>query len=492
MKVVLDLKKSLKSVGLKKMDRMPKPTEAQAHIILEAGRKLLEGSFDPAPQQEMGIGILCDQLSDWSWELCRQSKIQAAHAMQADGDYSALAATAQLWDDACEAAWRVKDWIRGRKAERQSAHDNPLAIMKSTDSGVTHAGKVTPAWMRVPGAASMLRGDKERRYAEKLYTDMPADKPLISDGNFNTADDVVKGLGMPTADQSLWSSKIGRLVGAARIETDIRKSIYATIRDEGGELPKYVKGELARRTLALYREARRQRGDFLAKGFQPPKGMHSSQKPQGARGAQQQGPGGQRPQQKKPAPGQQGEERVSVAPPGKDVPGFEDAANGGTPDQRKQQHFTDPAVDVGGLDEGPSDPGVITMEIEKMHKQLHQLHAHMDGSPAQIHLHNDLVAKMREVYAKPDPDGLREIKHLLHHFAEIVQGPEEPEPTPDMNDVDGGMGPPPGKGGPPGKGPPGAGGGKPPAGKKPGGPPMMQKSGPTLVISLDGHARPFR
>lgn len=467
---------------------MPVPTPRQASIIIEAGKRVDDGAFDPEIADEPAFKILCDQICEHAWNLCRTASVEAAEALASGNSRHPSIAVAEMWQDACDAAWKVQGALRERRTMRQAAA-LPMSNFELGSANGSMGKSMSPqgprgvqpgGWFRHPGAASSLVSQRRKgpadadaeRYMRSLYTDMPAPKLLVSDGSTcHEPMDVVKGLGMPTHDQRVWATRVEKIIKGARIEVDFRKSLYATLREHSGELPKFAREEIGRRALSLYRTSKH---GSISKAFPQP----GQQKPQP----------GQKPQPQKPQarPPQKGAmpERIKIHPPGRDVPSSDDAANGKgarsapqkSPGAVREQHFKEPGLDVSDLAGGPTDNGVITAEIEKLHKQLHALHAHMDGSPAQIHLHNDLVAKMREVYAKPDPEGLRHVKHMLHHFAEILQGPEEPDPSMMEDPQNPQMG---------GGGPPGA--GKPQPFNRAKGPPQKGQKPPAMGKSL----RPF-
>lgn len=477
--VMLDLQKSEPLAA--KRQRMPRPSEQQALKLIEAAAKIDQGMFAPQTVEEAGgYKILADQVCEHSWMLAREAEIRAANALGHGAGAADDLRLCEMWSDACDAAWKVQAALRALKAQREAERVPMRFELSSYNGAVTksfgrNTGIEQRGWFRQPGAVGSFVSQSRKhpkdieaeRYMKNLYTAEGMPKPTLltaSLSKFYEATDVVKGLGMPAHEQNVWAARLDSIVKKARIEVDFRKSLHETLREHYDELPKYARNEIARRALAFYRTVKQ--SERLSKAFPPPK---PGQKPAPRPGAAQRPSQGAKPGMKKPMPGE--EDRVSVHPPGKDVPSSDDVHGGGTPEQRKQGHFDQPGLDVASLDGGPTDPGVITMEVEKLHKQLHALHAHMDGSPAQIHLHNDLVANMRECYAKPSPELLRKVRHELHHFAELVQGPEEPDPAtledPNADPDDPNAQPP----------APGVPGGKKMPGKKPPGAPM-EKSRP--------------
>jgi hypothetical protein len=302
------------------------------------------------------------------------------------------------------------------------------------------------AWVRQPGAASRFqqRGPnpnvtpEHERYHRDLYSHMPTPKLMLNDGNYNDEHDVVKGLGFDPPTERAWAKRVRDWTNTARTTLDLKKALFSELRVEKS-LPGVTRSELARRTMMLFREQRRQAGDFVVKSDAEGNLILTKATPVGRQF------NGKRANEDRNAVGGPASpaqpDRIDTHPGGK---GEESAqpqqlprADDGDPEGGKsvrEQHFEDPDLDTAPLDGEPEDAGNITAELERLHKQLHELHQHLEHTPGEIHLHNELVALMREVYAKPTPDGLREVRHQLHHFAQMVQGPEEGvEPPEDPN-----------------------------------------------------------
>jgi hypothetical protein len=327
---------------------------------------------------------------------------------------------------------------------------SPEALSKATSSHWnTAAQRARPAYLRVPGAAAQLQrrganpnvAPEEERYLRGLYTNMPTPKLRISEGNFNEPADVVKGLGFSPGDESIWTTRVRRWTNGARTDTDLRKAVYEDLRHERS-IPNTTRAELVRRTFLLFKEQRRTSGDFVAKSgrglllkAKPPFGNGNRQSKRGQMPDEEQSgdpsqmpgrqnnrvdthPGGKG--KEKPMPQDNGDEEMNGKP------------NGGA--AASEEHYEDPNLDTAPLEDEAEDPGVITAELEKLHKKLHELHQHLEHTPGEIHLHNELVQLMRDVYANPTPDGLRDVRHKLHHFAQLVQGPEDGMEPPDDPD----------------------------------------------------------
>jgi hypothetical protein len=484
----------------------------QAAQLVESGTFFSAGGLQ-AEAVKAKLTVLNAYADERRWDQQRAMRqkvkdgaLKAAEAAQMDAAH---------WGKVSDLCWKVKEYIDNPKdgdalyrsaAERS---DFQKSLQKATANPfVMHTSKPTPAFRSYPGAQARLaqRGPnlnvtpKEEKYLHGLYENMPSPKLQINDGNFNEPDDVVKGLGFGPRDERIWSQKVRVWTNTARTVMDLRKALYASLSLEKAMNGK-VRSELARRTMMLFKEQRRQAGDFVVKSitFVDGKPVMMS-KAMGQAGGRQSDRG----KQAAPKGGRggngyeedEGPERVSTHPGGKGdeaaqpkpamMDGYEDGEmegdeNGDGDLSMREQHNASPELDTAALEDEPQDEGNITAELEKLHKQLHELHAHLEHTPGEIHLHNELVAKMREVYAKPTPEGLRDVRHDLHHFAQMVQGPEEGvEPPEDPNGTPQGKEPPafgdgdgdgdgdfgqeggddvPAKpGGPPGKGPPDEGG----------------------------------
>src|SRR3989304_409443 len=79
---------------------------------------------------------------------------------------------------------------------------NRLVLDLKKSAGIVRAGGggQEKRWTRFPGAASMFNArDAEAKETQRLMSEMPTPKLAISDGNFTSPDDGVKGLPLPPA-----------------------------------------------------------------------------------------------------------------------------------------------------------------------------------------------------------------------------------------------------------------------------------------------------
>lgn len=309
-------------------------------------------------------------------------------------------------------------------------------------------------WDRYPGAASMFAQRDHARAQEdrevlKLYTaeGMPKPKLAISDGNFTSPYDVVKGLGFSPTDETLWAHRVTRLTTRAPTEVALRKSVYADLR-EHRDLDPSLRNELARRILSLYRQQRGEKPLEKADATAPvgggrpqPKGRAPMKRP-GRGPAADAGPGVGKPanvgrpsklaehgQPGKPPPPKSGEQAQTAGPDG------------------------GPGVDTDGIDEEATDGQLLRAKLHRLHEMLSSLHENIHGSTAHVHMHNEIKAAMRQVFQHPTPDGVREVEHQVKHFVALVQGSEDPVEEMDQvaaqNGAPNGPKPPPQPGGPP-------------------------------------------
>jgi len=365
---------------------------------------------------------------------------------------------------------------------------NRLVLDLKKSAGMLRAGGEgqEKRWTRFPGAASMFNArDAEAKETQRLMSEMPTPKLAISDGNFTSPDDVVKGLGFAPVDETLWAHRVARMVQRAPSELALRKAVVGDLRGE--TLEPTLRAEMQRRILSLYRQ--RGGGKPLEKGFPPKKGgigkpslpLAKPAKPdpdEEQPGAQDQ-PDGMATADKLGAPGR----GPTMAPQG----GAGQAAAG-----------RNPAVDAAELTELPDDTQLLQNKIHAMHEELKACQGPITGNAALIHMHNDLKAQMRSAYKDPNPEVVAEIDHKIHHFKKLLEGPPEPEPDPnDPNAMQGAGGPQqpgqPGAGGFGGRGAPqkpGAMAGK-PSGRQPGKrpPPFGKSERPTAEPAKTKGAR---
>lgn len=299
---------------------------------------------------------------------------------------------------------------------------------------------------RFAGAGSMFTArDAERRAQkehDKLYSSMPSDTYDVPDRQrYAAPGDVVKGLGFKPPDEAIWADRVDRLVGRAKDELHLRKSVQTDLRGIDN-LATDVRTELARRILAFFR----QKND-VEKAFPP--GQPQPKQPQQARA----GGGGAGPMATSRG-------RQPQAPPAR--PGsMGDPSAGGKPGD------ANPLIDGEDLENQPQDPALLKQKIHALHEQLKQLAGSISSNAAFIHTFNDLKAEMRNLLREPDPEAVAALDHKIHHFEKMVNGPEPLTPPLGQPGQPGGPG-----GGPmkPGMPPPG-GPQQRPGFKRPGAPP---------------------
>jgi hypothetical protein len=341
-------------------------------------------------------------------------------------------------------------------------------------------------WTRYPGAASMFNArDAEHRETQRLMTQMPTPKLAISDGNFTSPDDVVKGLGFGATDETLWAHRVARMVARAPSEMALRKAVVGDLRGEALEPP--LRAELGRRILSLYRQSAG--GKPLEKGFPPKKGAP----PAGGRPPMMGAPdedegnsaGGDGAAGPAPMP------KPAMKPGG---PMGKPASLGGKPGEAPGGVGRNPAVDAAELTELPDDKSLLQNKIHALHEDLKSCQGPITGNAALIHMHNDIKAQMRAAYRDPNPEIVSDIDHKIHHFKKMLEGPPPPEVDPNDPNAQGdpGAGGYGDRGGPP---KPGAMAGSPPSGRQPGKrpppPPMMGKSERAKGARKGGPPRPF-
>lgn len=364
---------------------------------------------------------------------------------------------------------------------------DPRLVLDLKKSVALIRGGEGKPWTRMPGAASMFNArDAEARETARLMSSMPTPKMAISDGNFTSPDDVVKGLGFKPNDETLWAHRVARMVQRAPNEVALRKSVVADLRES---LEPELRVEMARRILSLYRQ--RAGGKPLEKGFPPKKGGIGKPSFKPAKPAAVQ-PDEDEDEEQPGAPAGKPDGMATADKPGA-APGRPGTmpAQGGTA-QDAGAGSRNPAVDAAELTELPDDTALLQNKIHAMHEELKACQGPITGNAALIHLHNDLKAQMRDAYRDPTPEVVADIDHKIHHFKKLLEGPPPPEVDPnDPNAQQPGQDPgKPGAGGfgarggaqkpgamagrQPGKRPAPAAGGKPPmmkSGRRNGGPP---------------------
>lgn len=453
--LVLDLQKAeRKVVSTMNSDSLIKSDkEVAAYLaLLQRAAQLVEsGTFFSSNEMQADtvkakLSVLRTYASEREWaardEMRKKAKagaLKLAEKAQAD---------AERWMKLTQLVWKVTSYINNPKddvdslyrsdSERNDLRKSLQELRKATaNSRVSHTARSVPAYRSYPGMQARLaqRGanpnvtPEQEKYIHGLYDKMPTPKLRLNPGNFNEPADVVKGLGFSPADEKVWADKVRKWTNTARTEVDLRKALFATLSLEKS-MNNVVRSEIARRTMLLFKEQRRQAGDFVVKAMGQAGGRQSTRgkRPIPPNGRQPNGNGEpEGPPRVDTHPGGKGEEPE----PTDDDEMMDDEEGGEEQQSIKDKHFGDPDLDTAPLDGEPEDEGNICAELEKLHKQLHDLHAHLEHTPGEIHLHNELVALMRKVYAKPTPDGLREVRHQLHHFVQMVQGPEEGTEPPD-------------------------------------------------------------
>jgi len=245
-------------------------------------------------------------------------------------------------------------------------------------------GNPQSRWSRYPGAASMLPQHRERMQHEKLYTEMPTPKLMVSDGNFTSPYDVVKGLGFSHTDETLWAHRVARLVSTAPNEVVLRKSALSDLRSNS--LEPILRSELSRRIISFYRQNRGEKPlpMTFAKAFAP-----APQKPM------------------KPAPAKQ--------PPPK--PDQDD-------EQQQESAGEQPTLDDAELDAQPQDPALLRAHLHKLHDMLRSTHGDISTSPGAIHMHNELKSELRDAFADPNPEEISQLDHKIRQYVKMIQGPE--------------------------------------------------------------------
>lgn len=369
------------------------------------------------------------------------------------------------------------EYLLKQRASMTKSDRNGLTLDLNKSIGLLRGGGVgeEPRWRRFPGAASMFNArDEAAQETKRLMSEMPTQKLAISDGNFTSPDDVVKGLGFAPTDEIIWAHRVARMVQRAPSEMALRKAIAGDLRGE--QLEPTLRAEMNRRILSLYRQSNG--GKPLEKAFPPKKGAPP---PKGGKGKPPM-MGGDDDKAQPGAPGKAPTMAPGAKPggaPGR-APTMAPPPPGGQPGADPGAAGRNPAVDVADLHEQPDDVQLLRHKLHALHEDLKASQGPITGNAALIHLHNDLKAQMRDAYKDPHPEVVNDIAHKIHHFTKMLEGPEQPDPN-DPNAQQ------PGQPGPQGQPQPNAVAGKPPMGgppgapprtpgKRPPGPPMMKSS----------------
>lgn len=351
--------------------------------------------------------------------------------------------------------------------QRSMMKSQTLTLDLAKSTSILRAAGGEPRWRRFPGAASMFNArDEAAQETKRLMTEMPTPKLAISDGNFTSPDDVVKGLGFQPTDEILWAHRVARMVSNAPSEMSLRKAIAGDLRSEG--LDGAVRAELNRRILSFFRQ--RAGGKPLEKAFPPKKGTPP---PTGKGKPPMMGGDEERPGAPGKAP-----TMAPGAPPGgapgrvPKVPQTGPMGQAAKPPAGDNPAARHPAVDAAELHEMPDDVQLLRNQLHALHDDLKSCQGPITGNAALIHLHNDIKAQMRDAYKDPHPEVVHDLSHKIHHFKKMLEGPEPMQPDPnDPNAQQQAPGQPPQQGGQPGQPPPGR-----VPGKRPPGPPMMKSA----------------
>lgn len=131
-------------------------------------------------------------------------------------------------------------------------------MIKSVGGTMEGLGRYSqPGWRRPPGIAPVIARDwmdRENRHLLKLYTTMPKPKLLISDGNYRSTMDVMKGLGFSPNEEIAFAARLDRVLNSARNELHVRKAINEMMYVD--RFDSSLRAEIARRVLRLYQETR--------------------------------------------------------------------------------------------------------------------------------------------------------------------------------------------------------------------------------------------
>ncbi len=144
-------------------------------------------------------------------------------------------------------------------------------ILKAVGGAAPQRQHRPPAWTRYPGAAALLaRRHLEVKQGDPTYADkeslkmfgaMPTPKLMVSEGRYDSPEDVVAGLGMQRGEESAAAAVVSRFTTSAPTVLALRKMLYSWQRES--PLPPIEKAELIRRAIRYYNANRGVKGSLV-------------------------------------------------------------------------------------------------------------------------------------------------------------------------------------------------------------------------------------